>query len=99
VFALFAGFTFASGFLNGVDFPLAAACYVALDRRPERATAAVYGVELVGACSGAAVASAVIAPVLGIVACCVLAAVANATAFVVLWMGGLRPVRNDARTT
>ena len=99
VFALFAGFTFASGLLNGVDFPLAAACYVALDRRPERATAAVYGVELVGACSGAAVASAVIAPVLGIVACCVLAAVANATAFVVLWMGGLRPVRNDARTT
>jgi spermidine synthase len=99
VFAVFAGFTFVSGILNGADFPLAAACHLALDRRPERSTAVVYGVELIGACSGAAVASAVIAPVLGIVACCMLAALANATAFVVLGLGGLRPVRRDVRAT
>ena len=96
VFVLFAGFTFAAGVLNGADFPLATACYLAVDRRPERSTAIVYAVELMGACSGAALASAVIAPVLGIVACCLLAAFANATAFAVLVVGGVGAVRNHA---
>jgi spermidine synthase len=88
VFAVFAFCTFAAGILNGADFPLATACYLAHDRRPEAATGTVYGVELVGACFGAALASAVVAPVLGIVACCLLAAFANGTAFVVLGLGG-----------
>ncbi len=92
VFVLFASLTFVAGLLNGVDFPLATACYLALERRPERATAAVYGVELVGACCGAALASVAVAPVLGIVACCLLAAFANGTAFIVLLVGGARPL-------
>lgn len=93
VFAAFAAFTVVSGVLNGADFPLAAAAYLALDRRPERSAATVYALELLGACGGAALASAVIAPVLGIVACCILAAVANATATVALGVSGLRPAR------
>ena len=97
VFALFAIFTFVAGLLNGADFPLVTACYLAVDRRPERSTAIVYAVELVGACSGAALASAVIAPVLGIVACCLLAAVANATAFAVLVIDGARRARRYAQ--
>ena len=88
VFLLFSLITFCVGMLNGADFPLATACYAALDRRPERSTGVVYGLELFGACFGAAVSSAVVAPVLGIVACCILAAIANATAFVVLVICG-----------
>ncbi len=93
VFLAFAAFTVVSGILNGADFPLAAAAYLALERRPERSAATVYALELVGACGGAALASAVIAPVLGIVACCIVAAVANATATVALGVSGFRSVR------
>lgn len=84
VFVLFSVLTFTAGLINGVDFPLSAACYLPLRKRAEAAIAAVYGVELFGACLGAALAGAVVAPVLGIVYCCLFAAVANATAFVVL---------------
>ncbi len=84
VFALFSAMTFGAGLLNGADFPLAAACAQALDRRPSRAVGAVYGVELFGASAGALAASVVVAPVLGIVACCLLACIANGVAFVAL---------------
>lgn len=93
VFLLFSGLTFVSGLLNGLDFPLAAESFRALNRRPERSAGLVYGVELLGACVGAALASAVVAPILGIVACCLLAAVVNATAFVVLMVSRRRDER------
>jgi spermidine synthase len=99
VFVAFAACTFVSGVLNGADFPLATASYRTLGRSPEGSTAAVYAVELAGGCLGAALASAVIAPILGLVACCLLAAWANATAFVVLGVSGLRPARIHARAT
>jgi spermidine synthase len=86
VFALFSALTFVSGLLNGLDFPLAAECFRALNRRAERSAGLVYGVELFGACLGAALASAVVAPIIGIVACCLLAATVNATAFAVLML-------------
>ena len=84
VFAAFAAVTFVAGALAGIGFPLATACFLALDPRPERAAGAAYAVELAGACTGAAIASAVIAPVFGIAACCFLAALVNGAAFVVL---------------
>jgi len=76
--------TFFSGALNGVDFPVAAACCQSLDPDPEKATGTVYGVELFGACAGALAASVVVAPVLGITAVCILAAAGNLTAFIAL---------------
>ncbi len=84
IFLLFSVLTFVSGLVNGVHFPLAAACCMALSGRAEKSTGIVYGVELFGACCGAALASIVITPILGITACCLLAGIANATAFVVL---------------
>jgi len=84
VFLLFSTLTFVAGVINGVDFPLAAACYMALSQRAEKSTGTVYGVELFGACVGAALASAVVTPMLGIIACCLFAGIANGTAFVVL---------------
>jgi spermidine synthase len=84
VFLLFSVLTFVAGLINGVDFPLAAACCLTLNRRAETSASTVYGIELFGACAGAVFASAVVAPILGIVACCLLASIANGTAFVVL---------------
>jgi len=88
VLALFFALTFAAGVLNGVDFPIATACALAFHRQAEKATGVVYGVELFGACTGALVAGVVVAPVLGIVACCLLAAIGNATAFLILLVPG-----------
>jgi spermidine synthase len=84
VFILFSSLTFIAGLINGVDFPLSAACYMTLDQRTEKSVGTVYGLELIGACAGAGIASVIVAPILGIVACCVFAGVANGTAFIVL---------------
>ena len=84
VFAFFAALTFISGLLNGIDFPLTAAAFRAVNRRPERSTGMVYGIELAGACVGAALASVLIAPIMGIVACFLLAAIVNGTALAAL---------------
>ncbi|MBS3897967.1 MAG: fused MFS/spermidine synthase [Dethiobacter sp.] len=81
---IFYALTFAAGLANGISFPLSAACYLALNKQPERATGAVYGSELLGACLGAVLAGAVVAPVLGIVASCLLAAAAALTALALL---------------
>ncbi|TVS10084.1 MAG: spermine synthase [Gammaproteobacteria bacterium] len=84
VFVCFAALTFIGGVLNGVDFPLTAAAFSAANQRPERSAGMVYGIELFGACTGAALASVLIAPILGIVACFLLAAIVNGTALVAL---------------
>ena len=84
VFLLFSTLTFVAGVINGVDFPMTAACYMALNRRAEKSAGTVYSMELFGACVGAALASVIVAPMLGIIACCFLAGIANGTAFIVL---------------
>ncbi len=84
VFAFFSLLTFGAGLINGVDFPLASACYMSLKGNADRSAATVYGLELLGACVGAVLASVVVAPVLGVIACCLLAGIANGTAFIVL---------------
>ncbi|GAB6060023.1 fused MFS/spermidine synthase [Desulfonatronum parangueonense] len=80
VLTLFATLTFTAGLAGGIDFPLAAACSTALTGRPEHSAGRIYGLELTGACAGAALAGAVIAPVLGIPACFLLAGALNAMA-------------------
>ncbi len=84
VLALFAALTFTAGLAGGVDFPLAAACSTALTGKPERAAGRIYGLELAGACLGAALASVVIAPVHGVPACFLLAGALNTAAGVAL---------------
>ena len=84
IFMLFSLLTFSAGLINGVDFPLSLACYMALNKNAEKTAGTVYGLELFGACIGAVLASAVIVPVLGIIACCLFASIANFTAFVVI---------------
>ncbi|UCD09174.1 MAG: hypothetical protein JSU79_00575 [Dehalococcoidales bacterium] len=84
VFMLFSLLTFVAGLINGVDFPLSTACYLALNKRTEKSVGTVYSLELIGACVGAGLVSVIVAPILGIIACCLFACVANGTAFVVL---------------
>lgn len=86
LFAAFSSLTFLAGLLNGLDFPLAAACYHRLSRRPDKSAGAVYGLELFGACLGAILASLILAPIHGIAACFLLAALGNGTAFVLLYL-------------
>jgi spermidine synthase len=86
VFIFFATLTFLSGVLNGIDFPLATEAFRAVNRRAEKSAGLVYGIELAGACIGAALASVLVAPIMGIVACCLLAAIANGSAWASLMM-------------
>jgi spermidine synthase len=84
IFTLFSSLTFIAGVINGVDFPLSAACGMRMLRRAEKSAGVVYSLELFGACMGATLASVLVAPVWGIVACCWIAGVANGTAFITL---------------
>jgi len=87
IFSLFSLLTFTAGIINGIDFPLAASCYLSLNRqtgRVEHAAGAAYAWELLGACAGATLVSVIVAPILGITASCLLASVASGTAFLVL---------------
>ncbi len=84
IFMLFSMLTFSAGLINGIDFPLSLACYMALNKKADKTAGTVYGVELFGACLGAVLTSALVAPVFGIVSACILAGIANFTAFVVL---------------
>lgn len=94
VFALFSAMTFAAGLVNGTGFPLATSCFMALHKRAEKATGVAYGVELFGACAGALLASVVVAPVLGMAACCLMAVAANGSAFFAVLLSR----RNHAKT-
>lgn len=89
---LFVGLTLSAGFLNGFDFPLTTACYQRIRGNAERTTGIVYGLELFGACIGAIIAGLAVAPVLGIVACCMLAAAGNAASHGILVITGTESV-------
>ncbi len=86
-FVLFSALTFGGGVLNGAGFPLAVGCCIRLGSTADRATGTVYGNELLGACAGALVAGVVVAPVLGVVACCLMAGILNAAAFALIMLG------------
>ncbi|HSW35408.1 MAG TPA: hypothetical protein VLH18_02280, partial [Candidatus Limnocylindrales bacterium] len=81
VFVLFSALTFTAGLINGIGFPLSTACYMKLNGHAEKSAGIVYSVELSGACIGAALASVVVVPILGIIASCIFAGVINGTAF------------------
>ncbi len=87
IFIFFSALTFVAGLINGVDFPLTVSCYMSFNRRAEKSAGTVYGIELFGASFGAILASAMIAPILGIAACFLLAAIASALSCMILLIG------------
>ena len=84
IFTVFTALTLTAGFLNGVDFPLAAACCLTATKRVDKSTGLVYSTELVGACIGATLASVLLVPIFGITAACWFAALGNGTSFFVI---------------
>ncbi len=88
VLTIFALLTVGAGLANGLTFPAAVACCHEGTPAPERAAGTAYGLELAGACLGALIASVMVAPMLGIVACFWLAGVMNATALAALVLAG-----------
>ncbi len=93
IFAVFSCLTFIAGLFSGLGFPVAVACYHLLVASSDRATGSAYSLELVGACLGALLASVLIAPVLGLVACYLLASIMNATALLALFLSGRQHAR------
>ncbi|KMQ49970.1 Spermidine synthase [Chitinispirillum alkaliphilum] len=88
VLIVFSTITFIAGFLNGIDFPIAAACYLGTNNRVEKSTGIIYSTELTGACIGAVSASILLVPVFGIVTCCILASVVNIFALFTIILSG-----------
>jgi spermidine synthase len=68
-----------SGFIGGVQFPLANKIYLERAEETGRVAGLSYGLDLLGACLGALLAAAILIPVLGIFKTCYLAALINTT--------------------
>jgi spermidine synthase len=83
---LFAVLLFIAGLLNGLNYPIAAAGLQHINQQADQSSGFVYSSELIGACLGAVLASVLIAPMWGIVACCLLAASANGSAILTLFL-------------
>lgn len=84
---IFVVLLFMAGFLNGLNFPVAAGCLQRLsNKRADPSAGLIYSSELIGACSGAVLASVLIAPMWGLIACCLLAALANGAAITSLFI-------------
>jgi len=73
-----------SGFIGGIQFPLANRIYLGSSGQTGRSSGLSYSLDLAGACVGALVAAAFLMPVLGIFGTCFLAALINVTVLAVL---------------
>ncbi len=80
IFAVFSALTFVAGFCNGLDFPLVASSLCRLNQSADKSAGTIYSLELLGACVGAVLASAVLAPIYGITISCLTAGAANLAA-------------------
>ncbi len=93
IFALYGLMTFLAGLWNGFNLPLALGCARLCERRAGSGLGALYGMELLGACAGALLAGVALVPVLGMAACCRVAAALNVTAGAVIWLAWRQPDR------
>lgn len=81
-----------SGFIGGLQFPLASRIVLKSARAVGRTSGLTYGMDLLGSCIGALAVSAFLVPILGITQTCVAVALLNAAVWVVLAVGhGVRP--------
>jgi len=73
-----------SGFLGGFQLPLAVRIYLSGREKLGEAAGKVYGFDLLGACLGAVLVSALILPIMGVAATCYVAAFFNLSALIVV---------------
>lgn len=76
-----------SGFIGGLQFPLANRIILRSPRAVGRTSGLTYGMDLLGSCIGALAVSAFLVPILGITQTCVAVALLNAAVWVVLVVG------------
>jgi spermidine synthase len=84
IITLFSSLLFLAGLLNGLNFPIAAACTLNLSKQADKSAGLVYSGELFGACAGSVLASVLIAPMWGIIASCLIASAASISAMLTL---------------
>ncbi|MBD3378931.1 MAG: hypothetical protein GF408_00515 [Candidatus Omnitrophica bacterium] len=72
---------FAAGFIGGVQFPLAGRFYFSLRKTEGRVSGITYGMDLLGAATGAFVSSALLLPLIGVYSSCLLVFLINSCAF------------------
>ncbi len=73
-----------AGFVGGFQFPLAARIYLGGKGEVGRTAGLVYGADLLGACLGALLVSALLIPILGVFATCLAASLLNLAALIVI---------------
>ena len=84
---LFAFIPFLSGFLGGVQFPLAASIEWQGGGKAARTVGTIYSVDLLGSCIGAMSVAVILVPILGIIETCLVAGMLNFAVFILLIMG------------
>ncbi|MFH1787995.1 MAG: fused MFS/spermidine synthase [Candidatus Altiarchaeota archaeon] len=77
--------TFIIGALVGLEFPVAVKTHLAKTRKPVETAAVLASLDLLGACAGAFLASAVLIPILGFFNVCVLAGALNLSSGLYIW--------------
>ncbi len=85
--SLFAFIPFLSGFLGGVQFPLAASIEWQGGGRAARTVGTIYSVDLLGSCIGAISVAVILVPILGIIKTCLVAGMLNFAVFILLIIG------------
>ena len=73
-----------AGFVGGFQFPLGNRIYLRQERLIGKSAGVTYGIDLFGACVGSLIISAFILPILGITQICLIAALINFTALIVI---------------
>jgi predicted membrane-bound spermidine synthase len=79
-----------AGFIGGFQFPLASKICLNDASRVGKTAGLLYGMDLLGSCLGALLASAVLIPVLGIGQTCILVSFLNVVVLILLWVSHTR---------
>ncbi len=73
-----------AGFIGGFQFPLAGRIYLERRKRIGLVSGLTYGFDLLGACLGALLISAIVLPILGVFLTCLVVALLNLTSLIVI---------------
>ena len=94
---LFAFLPIVAGFIGGFQFPLASKICLGGGQEVGRTAGLLYGIDLLGSCLGALLASAILVPILGMISTLVLVAALNFAALILLLLPYLRQRRGRKR--
>ncbi|MEW5692436.1 MAG: hypothetical protein AB1765_03975 [Candidatus Hydrogenedentota bacterium] len=85
IFIIFLLLTFIAGIIDGLDFPVAISCYYTIIKDTLKSSGLIYGIELIGGCSGSIIASIILIPIKGILFTCFIAGLVNLIAAITVF--------------